>query len=153
MTSSFTTGAAQADGRVFVRELIIDDFFAEHIAEYLAAGDFDFSGALAARVAGLVAILKQREIDRVLGNLNVWTWTYNSNTEMATAFRAEYLTSKSRRTAELARWLMDGLDSLVFPDTGTRQIFGLSVANWTTLKTKMGVLRTKLNDVEAAAGE
>lgn len=153
MTSSFTTGVTQKDGRVYVRERIVDDFLVEHIFEYLATANGPFATNLTTRVAWITPYLKAWEAQKLFSDLNIFTFRYNTPTELAAAFRAEYLASKGRRTSELARWILNGIDSGAFTDAAVRTAFGLSVANYNTLKAKFALMRTWLNDTEASAGE
>lgn len=153
MTSSYTTGISQKDGRVSARESIIDDFGVTHIFEYIAAANFNFATALAARATWLAPYLKAAEAQRLFANLTGFTFQHNTPTELAAAFRAEYKDSKGRRTAELARWVLNGIDSGAYTDAGIRNAFGLSVANYNALKAKFTLMRTWLNDTEASQGE
>jgi hypothetical protein len=78
---------------------------------------------------------------------------YQTVSQFADRLRLRYLKSSKIECARLAKWLLDHIDAGDFTDTQVRNAFGLSVAQYNTLKTKWTNLRTAYNAVMAAQGE
>ena len=78
---------------------------------------------------------------------------YQTAAQFADRLRLRYLKSSRVECARIAKWIMDHLDAGDFTETQLRNAFGLSVAQWNTLKTKLTNLRTAYNAILAAQGE
>lgn len=73
--------------------------------------------------------------------------------QLGTAFRARFLASTGAETARLARWLLERIQDGTFTETQVRTFFGLTLAQWNTLKTKLETLRDHWDAVLTARGE
>lgn len=73
--------------------------------------------------------------------------------EFAARLRARYLSSSREECARIAKWILDHIEAGDFTELQVRNAFGLSAAQWTTLKTKLTNLRIAYNAVQVAAGE
>ena len=78
---------------------------------------------------------------------------YATGQQLADAFREEYRTSSRERCARLATWLLARIDDGTWTDTQVRNAFGLTLAQYTTFKTKLTTLRDHWLAVLTAQGE
>jgi hypothetical protein len=98
-SSTFVQGLAQVDGRRQVTEKHVDHMNVAHIYSWLAAEGVDPTPVVAGRVAGLLAQLKDNEIERNLavikndGQLAVTVLNYSTIDENFSVVRAYYLTA------------------------------------------------------------
>lgn len=137
-----------------VTEIHTDHTGAVHTIEYLSGEADDRAAIMAARAVVLNSQLIEREIERVLRVLPLpLVLSHATRTQVATALRAEFLTSRKERTWELADWIMDGLDAGEWTDTQLRNVWNLTANQWNTLKAKLETYRTRWNEMQAAIGE
>jgi hypothetical protein len=73
--------------------------------------------------------------------------------QLGAVFRERFRASEGVETARLAMWLVARITDGTFTETQVRNFFGLTVAQWNTLKAKLQTLRDKYADVLAAEGE
>ena len=67
--------------------------------------------------------------------------------------REAYRVSSREQTAQIARWILAKLQTGDVTDAQLRTAFGLTTAQWNTVKTKMTALRNAANALKTAAGE
>lgn len=68
-------------------------------------------------------------------------------------FREAYRNAERDRVVQLARFVISRIQSGDLTDTQVRNAFGLTSAQWNTLKTKMQNWITADNSIKAAVGE
>jgi len=73
--------------------------------------------------------------------------------QLGAVFRERFRASKGVETARLAMWLMERIQDDTFTEAQVRTFFGLTIAQWNTLKAKLQTLRNQYADVLAAEGE
>lgn len=73
--------------------------------------------------------------------------------QLGATFRERFRSSEGAETARLARWLLGRIQDGTFTETQVRTFFGLTLAEWNTLKTKIQTLRDHWAAVLAARGE
>lgn len=73
--------------------------------------------------------------------------------EFAARFRARFQRAERDDAWRLAAKLLGWIESGDITDTQARNAFGLTVTQWNTLKSKMTTMRTRYNELLAAAGE
>lgn len=73
--------------------------------------------------------------------------------QLAARIRAKYKDANKERLAKIAKFILNGILAGDFTDTQVRNAFGLSAAQWTTLKTKMQTLVANYDATQSAAGE
>ena len=73
--------------------------------------------------------------------------------EFVARFREAYRNSDRERLVQLARFVLSRIAAGDITDAQCRTAFGLSAAQWTTLKTKMQNVVTAANSVQSAVGE
>lgn len=73
--------------------------------------------------------------------------------QLGAAFRQRFRDSEGLETARLAQWLIDRIQDGTFTETQVRNFFGLTLAQWNTLKAKVQDWRDKRVALLAARGE
>lgn len=73
--------------------------------------------------------------------------------QLGAAFRERFRASEGLETARLATWLIDRIADGTFTETQVRTFFGLTLAQWNTLKAKLQDWRDKRAALLAARGE
>lgn len=73
--------------------------------------------------------------------------------EFAARLRERYRNSSREETARIAKIIVARIQAGDFTDTQVRNIFGLSVAQWDALKTKMQNLIANYDAIQSAGGE
>lgn len=73
--------------------------------------------------------------------------------QLGAAFRERFKNSEGVETARLAKWLLARIQDGTFTETQVRNFFGLTVAQWNTLKTKITTLRDNWENILIARGE
>jgi hypothetical protein len=68
-------------------------------------------------------------------------------------FREAYRNADRERCIQLARFIISKIQAGDLTDAQVRSAFGLSAAQWTTLKNKMNSWITAQNTVQSAVGE
>ena len=78
---------------------------------------------------------------------------YATGTQLAEAFRERYRSSTREECARLAAWLLARIADGTWTDTQVRNAFGLTVAQYNAMKTRMQTLADHWAAVQAAEGE
>ena len=78
---------------------------------------------------------------------------HQTATQFAARLRERYRTASREECARIATWILNHIEAGDFTDTQVRNVFGLTVTQYNTLKSKMTTLRTNWLAVQAAAGE
>ena len=73
--------------------------------------------------------------------------------QLGQAFRERYRNATREECARLAKWLLARVQDGTFTEVQVRNFFGLSVAQWNDLKTRMQALIAHYDAVQAAQGE
>ena len=73
--------------------------------------------------------------------------------QLGAAVRERFKASEGLETARLATWLIDRIADGTFTETQVRTFFGLTLAQWNTLKAKLQDWRAKRAELLAARGE
>jgi len=78
---------------------------------------------------------------------------HQTKAQFAERLRARYKSSSREGTAKIAKFILDRLDDGDFTDSQVRNVFGLTVEQWTNLKAKMTTMRTRYDGIRSAKGE
>ena len=153
MQSSSYQASEQANGVLLVVEWHTDTRGYKHPRIYYAPAGFDPSTVLAAHAALLDAILIEIDcFQAVYGSQWNFEWTYASNNDIAAFMVAEYRKSKAHITIALGRRIIEWITNNRFTEAQVRGAFGLSLANWNTLKSQIQAWIADDDAVEAADG-
>jgi hypothetical protein len=153
VSSTHVVGPAQRDGRVYVTETHTDNVGLFYIITYLIAAGADYVAIRTARAAVLATQIADDEYD---ARVAVDGWSpleYQTASQFAARLRAAYRVASDLECARLATWIMNRIDAGEFTETQVQNAFGLTLAQWTTLKAKLIALRSNYNAVQAAQGE
>ncbi len=144
----------QADGRRRVEERHVDQAGAEHHVSYLCEAGFNAQTALSSRISQLNESLKETELS---GMITDYPWDYvqteSTVAELVAYVRAAYRDGKKDELVPIASRILEWITNGRFNDTQVRNAFGLTAAQWTTLKNKMTALVNARVVIETAAGE
>lgn len=153
VSSTYTEGHRQADGRLYVLEKHIDGEGVAHSAEYLAGVGADREAVMTARAGVLSESMADTEADAVLARDAAITLKRQTLAQFAARMRARYREAGREEAARLATWILNRIDAGHVTDAQVRNAFGLTVAQWNALKTKMTDMRLHYNAVQSAQGE
>ncbi len=78
---------------------------------------------------------------------------YATLAQVGNEFRRRYKESSGSETWRLANWILNRIADGTVTDAQVRSFFGLTSAQYTTLKTKWQDMQTKWQNMQAAAGE
>ena len=78
---------------------------------------------------------------------------YQTTAEFAVKLRARFKAAGREEACRIATWILNHLEAGDFTETQLRNVFGLTVTQWNTLKTKFTNMRTAYLAVQAASGE
>lgn len=78
---------------------------------------------------------------------------HQTPSQFVARLREAYRQSDKERTAQIARWILAKLQTGDVTDAQLRTAFGLTTAQWNTLKTKMTNLRNAQNLLKTGTGE
>lgn len=146
-------GHAQADGRRYVVEIHSDGSGEFARVEYLAAVGADTSAIATARNARLLVEYADSEAAQAIEIDRAPVLRFQTGAEFLQRLRAFYREAGKERCARIARWIIRRLDAGHVTAAQLRTVFGLTVAQWSTLETKMRNLAASLDAVDAAEGE
>lgn len=73
--------------------------------------------------------------------------------QFAARFREAYRNASREQAAKMAWWLIEKINAGDLTDNQCRTAFGLSVAKWGTVKTRMTTLHDQYAAVKTARGE
>lgn len=152
VSSVFVVGQPQVDGRCYVREVHVDNAGLEHSFEYLAAVNADYNAIMLARVPLIDEQLKAAEVEACIASDRLTT-VYITKSDLAARVRELYRNGEREALVRIARWIRRRIIAGDFTETQVRNAFGLTVAQWDTLKQKMLAMDDALATVENARGE
>jgi hypothetical protein len=152
--STYTLGNTQISGQTICVELHTDSDGKVHRIEYLASIGTNYTAVMVARAAMLEGRIKYAELHHAIftGEWN-YVLTQTTANELAAFVRALYRESDKDTLARVAKRILEWITNGRFTDAQIRTAFGLSAAQWTTLKSKMQILADARAAVEAATGE
>lgn len=153
VSSSFTLGTIQRDGRRFVHEVHTDNVAIDHIVDYLAAVGLDYAAVLAARAILIAVQIADQEFLDNLARTSGFTLNYQTKAELAARFRAVYLSATKAGAASMAYWLIERINDGTVTDAQVQAAFGLTAGQYATLKAKFTSLHDSWATVLAAVGE
>lgn len=153
VSSTFTAGPAQKDGRRYVTETHTDSAGGKHLRSYLAAVGADHQAIANARAVLVAEEIAQDEFMAVLDGDVAIVVVHQTLVQLAQRLRAYFLTSERFECARVARWIMNRLDAGHITEAQMRNAFGLTALQWSNLRAKLVDLRTQYNAVDAARGE
>ncbi len=155
ITSTFSLGVVQVDGRRTVTELHTDSFGVTYRYQYLALANEDFQTILDTRKAAIAAQQPAEECFNILAALASGSITlhYATAAQLATAFREMYLSSEKEGCARLATWITNEIDAGFVTVAQVRTAFGITLAQYTSLYARMDAIRVAWVAVLAARGE
>lgn len=126
----------------------------EYTFEYLAITGVDPVSILNARVPVINNSLKDLEYASILGDsLSYELKVEHSPVEFATKLRQEYAGSNAERTAKIATFVMNKIDSGVFNEATAIALLGIDQVTWDSYKAKMNVLRAAYTTINTALGK
>jgi len=73
--------------------------------------------------------------------------------QFATRLREHYRSASKEDCARIATWVLTHIDNGDMTELQVRTAFGLTVAQWATLKAKFTPLRTQWQSIQGARGE
>lgn len=144
VSSTFTTGAPQADGRTYVIEVHTDNVGLQYVVQYLAAVGADYTAVMTARAAQLSTQIADIEASNAIDTVGL-TLNYQTKAEFAARFWKlvdQSLQNSNRILFEkLMYWLIERIGDGTITDAQALSTFNtyfgraLTGAQWTTLKT------------------
>lgn len=153
LTSTFSVGVAQRDGRAYVQEVHTDQFDVAWPYEYLAAVNADYAALLSQHAAAVKAAIETLEINAELQLGAPLTLKYTTKAQLGNTFRARYQVATKDEACRLAKWLLDHIDAGDFTDAQVQGFFGLTAGQYTSMKARASAMRDTYNAVLAAVGE
>lgn len=78
---------------------------------------------------------------------------HQTPSQFVARLREAYRVSSREQTAQIARWVLAKIQTGDITDTQMRTAFGLTVAQWNTVKGRMNALKNAANALKTAAGE
>ena len=153
ISSAFTLGTPQADGRVYVTEIHTwDSGLPPTIVEYgPVPATLDFQAIANARALIIMQAKRDEEAQDNLQN-DRYLLVYNTQTEMLTYLRDLYLQTTGMETCKLARWIIDRLNASAFSITAIRAIWGLTQAQWNSFNGVLDTYAASYSSVNSAIG-
>ena len=145
----------QRDGTRYVQETHTDVAGKQYRFEYKATQAMmaNRDAVMAARAARLETELPDREADAALDVDTAPVLVYQTGTQFLQRLRDFYKAAGKERCARIARWIIHRLDAGDVTAAQLRNVFNLTVQQWSTLEAKMRALAADLDGVDAAVGE
>lgn len=154
VSSSFSVGHAQVDGRHYVVETHTDHLGVLHLREYLADVTADCAAIAADYAVRLAVTLAEAEFEDRLGNvITPIAPQHQTIVQFAARLRARFLGSEREDTARIATWILAKLDGGQITSTQIRSVFGLTVPQYAALEARLVILRDHWAAVSIARGE
>lgn len=154
VSSTIIADEPQIDGRRRITEQYTDQFGNLHMIAYLCPAVFDVQSVMIVRTAILNIQLQTNELDKMI---TTYPWDYAQTettvAELTAYVRAVYREGKREELVPVARRILEWITNGRFTDTQVRNAFGLTLAQWTTLKNKMIALVSASTTIETATGE
>lgn len=133
-SSSFSLGTPQADGRRWAREVHRVNGNGERVFDYLAAAGLDHAAIMAARVASVNEELADAEARAAIGRDAAPALVHQTGAQFLVRLREMFRGAERELAACLAWWLLRRIAAGDLTDAQARAPFGLTAAQWTTLK-------------------
>lgn len=154
INSTYIAETAAPDGSRRVIEVHTDDKGGTWRIDYLADAGMDYATVATTRVAQLNTQLKETELRTAIFD-GAWNYVLSNVTanELAAYVRELYKNESKEQLARVAKRILEWITNGRFTDTQIRTVFGLTAAQWTTLKTKMQTLVSNYDALNTAAGE
>lgn len=135
VSSSFSVGHAQADGRRYVREEHVDHLGAVHAREYGPAPEGTNYAALRdAYAVMLAAALADGEFDDRLGFVRPLVLQHQTAAQFAARLRERYRSGEREGLARIAWWIVEQINAGNITDAQVRTAFGFTTIQYTTFK-------------------
>lgn len=148
LSSEHVVEHAQRDGRAYVLETHTLTAGLPVLIEYLAEVGADYIAIRTARQAIINELLALAEFERALAFAGWRPLDHQTGAEFAARFRERFRRSSREEAAALAYWIIERINAGDVGETAVRNAFGLSLAQWSTLKTTKLI---PLHDAWAAA--
>ena len=143
VSSKIISRIAQKIGS-YITERHTDQFGKHYDYEYLNSGQ-DENAIMAARALKITEALKEWEINDFINN--GWSGLqYQTADEFATAIRIKYKNANGIEAAQIAKAILDAINSGQVTDAQVQNAFGLTQAQYTNNKAK---LQTVMDDYDA----
>lgn len=153
VSSVFSLGPVQRDGRRFCTETHTDNIGLAHIASYLAAAGADYNAIMTARAPKIAVQIADQEFLDDLARTSGFVLNYQTKAEAAARFRAAYLGATQSVAASMAYWMIERINDGTFTDAQVQNAFGLTAGQYTTLKAQFQTLHDDWAAVLAAVGQ
>lgn len=153
-TSVIQSQVIQPDGSINVTEIHTDHQGVKYPVVYNAPSGTNLTTFLNAHAILLENNLRDSDIFKAIFT-EPWDYTlvHATNNELAVRARALYKESIMIQTALIGLRITEWIDNDRFTVTQVRNAFGLSLAQWNTLRTKINGIIADYQGVQGAAGE
>ena len=152
-SSTIISERTQADGQVRTVEQFVTDAGTVISIEYDRNPAADKNAILAAHAVKVWSRIIDHEcVSFIQADITPVFKDTNKNT-LATWFREAYRYLDKDDLVPYARWILNRIADGDFTDTQVQTVFGLTVAQWTTLKAKMQTLIDARDTLDVAVGE
>lgn len=157
ITSSVVSfSVAQKDGRIWVREVHSDATGVGSIIDYLGASDAQTTaqGIANTRATALNVSLADAEfaVKRLI-DASPLPLRWQTGAQLLVRIRATYKQLTRADLARLAKWILARILDGTVTDLQLQNAWGLTAAQWVTLKAKMQALADQQTAIDAAVGE
>jgi hypothetical protein len=146
-------GPTQADGRQFVRETHTDNVAIQHFVDYLAAVGANYTAIMNARAITLAVQIADQEFADNLGKTSGFTLNYQTRSELASRFRAIYLSATRDVACSMAYWLIERINDGTVTDAQVQAAFGLTALQYSNMKARATTMHDHWAAVLVAVGE
>ena len=152
-SSTIISERTQADGKVRTIELHVTDAGTEIFIEYDRAPGADKNAILTAHAVKVWDQVVDHECSSFIqADITPVFKDTNKNT-LAAWFREAYRNLEKDELVPYAKWILNRIAGGDFTDAQVQTVFGLTVAQWTTLKAKMQTFIDARDTLDAAVGE
>jgi hypothetical protein len=136
-----------------VRETHVDAHGIAHHVDWLSRPDDDRDAILAARALTLAENLRLREIEAFFQDFRDMALRYATGAQVLAAWRERFRSAEREQAVRMAVWLLRVIETGRATETQVRQGLGLTLTQWTTLKTKLEDMKATWTKLQAARGE
>jgi hypothetical protein len=155
-SSVVTVEHAQIDGRRYVREVHSDAQGVAAQIDYLGPANAQTTAQSVANARALILNVTLAD-EEVLGKVEIdatpLPLRFQTAAEFLQRIRDIYRHLSREQLARLARWITRRIDAGDVTVAQLRNAWGLTLAQWNALETRMRALRTNIEAVDAAVGE
>lgn len=152
-SSTIISTSRQVDGRLRVdeRHIAVSEAY---LVSYLCEAGTDTQANLSANAQRINDAMKISELEGMITDL---AWDYvqveTTGAELIAYVRAAYRERSREELVPVASRILEWITNGRFTDTQVRNAFGLTSAQWTTLKNKMAALVSANTTIITAEGE